>query len=187
MKKEKTNNRSVVFTTFRKKLLSFISYRVSSAEDAEDILQDIFVRFLQTEENVSVEKISAWLYKVARNRIIDYWRKKGKTTRLVPSGDDDDGDASLKEITNILIEKDANPEKEYLRKIIWEEIENALEELPLNQKNVFEQTEFENKSYEELAQESNVSVSTLLSRKHYAVLFLRKRLKNIYEMILYED
>jgi DNA-directed RNA polymerase specialized sigma24 family protein len=72
MKKEKTNNRSIVFTTFRKKLLSFISYRVSSAEDAEDILQDIFVRFLQTEENVSVEKISAWLYKVARNRIIDY-------------------------------------------------------------------------------------------------------------------
>lgn len=186
MKSKKKNNLTAVFNTFRQKLLSFITYRVSSEEDAEDLLQDIFLRFAQTEETVSVEKISAWLYKVARNRIIDYWRKKKETTLLPPSGEEED-DLPLKEITNILIEEEANPEQEYLRKCIWEEIESALYELPEEQREVFEQTEFENKSYEEIASECHVPVKTLLSRKHYAVIFLRKRLKKIYETILYTD
>jgi len=187
MKQAEKNNLTTVFTAFRQKLLTFIASKVSSEEDAEDLLQDVFLRFLQTEESVSIEKISAWLYKVARNRIIDYWRKKGETTLLTSSDEDNEDDISLKEITNILIEKEANPEQEYLRKFIWEEIENALCELPKEQRFVFEQTEFENKSYEELASDLNVPVKTLLSRKHYAVLFLRKKLEKIYKMILYTD
>jgi RNA polymerase sigma factor (sigma-70 family) len=186
MKQAGKNNVTAIFTALQQKLLTFIANRVSSEEDAEDLLQDVFLRFLQTEENVSIEKISAWLYKVARNRIIDYWRKKRETNIPAPSDDEDD-ETAIKEITDILIEKDANPEQEYLRNFIWEEIENAMDELPKEQREVFEQTELENKSYQELALDSKVSIKTLLSRKHYAVLFLRKRLKKIYEMVLYTD
>lgn len=187
MKLTGKNNPTAIFTAFRQKLLTFITCRVSSEEDAEDLLQDVFLRFLQTEENVSIEQISAWLYKVTRNRITDYRRKKGETALSAPSDNEDEDDVPLKEITNILIEKDADPEQEYLRKFIWEEIEKALDELPKEQRDVFEQTEFENKSYEDIASTSGVQVKTLLSRKHYAVTFLRKRLKKIYEMILYTD
>ena len=187
MKQAGKNNLTTVFTTFRQKLLTFITCRVSSEEDAEDLLQDVFLRLLQTEENVSVEQISAWLHKVARNRIIDYRRKKGETSLSAPSDDESQDDIPLKQITDILIENGADPEQEYLRKFIWEEIEKALDELPKEQRDVFEQTEFENKAYEDIASASGVPLKTLLSRKHYAVVSLRKRLKKIYEMILYTD
>lgn len=178
------DNLTTVFTTFRQKLLTFITCRVSS-ERCRRSSSGCFLRLLQTEENVSVEQISAWLYKVARNRIIDYRRKKGETSLSAPSDGQDD--IPLKQITDILIENGADPEQEYLRKFIWEEIEKALNELPKEQREVFEQTEFENKSYEDIASASGVPLKTLLSRKHYAVVSLRKRLKKIYEIILYTD
>ncbi|MCI2082925.1 MAG: RNA polymerase sigma factor [Bacteroidales bacterium] len=189
MKQAGKNNLANVFTTFRQQLLNFIRCRISSEEDANDLLQDVFLSFLQTEENESIEKISSWLYRVTRNRIIDYRRKKGMATLNEPYYDEEEHDGDdlpVKEITGILMENDGYPEDELLRKLIWEEIEDALDELPKEQREIFEQTEFENKSYNDIAAATNVPINTLLSRKHYAVLYLRKRLKQIYEAILYD-
>jgi RNA polymerase sigma factor (sigma-70 family) len=181
------NNLNDIFITFRKKLLSFIRSRISSEEDAKDLLQDVFLRFLQTEEKITIEQVSAWLYKVTKNRITDYRRKIREEKLPSITKQTDDQNVFFKEITDILIEKDANPDQQYLRNLIWEEIEQAMDELPEEQRNVFEETEINGKSYKEIASATGISVKTLLSRKHYAVLYLRGRLKEIYESVLYDN
>jgi RNA polymerase sigma factor (sigma-70 family) len=180
------NNFNDIFITFRKRLLTFIKSRISSEEDAKDLLQDVYLRFLQTEDKTTIEQVYAWLYKVTKNRITDYRRKK-REERLPATDPTDDDDVFLKEITDILIEKDANPDQQYLRDVIWEEIEQAMSELPEEQREIFEETEINGKSYKEIASSTGIPIKTLLSRKHYAVLYLRNRLKEIYRSVLYND
>jgi RNA polymerase sigma factor (sigma-70 family) len=167
------------FRTYGKRIANFIRKRVSSAEDAEDILSEVFYQLSRMDGLAKpVEQVSAWLYRVARNRIINWYEKK-KNEPLPVSADDEDDDI-LADFADVLFSADSTPETEYLRSLIWAEIETALVELPPEQREVFEQTEFLNIPVKEISKITGTPVNTLLSRKHYAVLRLRERLKHLY-------
>ncbi len=160
------------------RLWSFIRRRVPDAGDAEDILQDVFYELVEAYRAMQpIEQVGAWLFRVARNRITDRFRKKKPelfTDQAVA------GEESLS-FEDLLPSPDAGPEAEYARSVMLEELEDALDELPDEQREVFLATEFEGYSFREIAEESGVSINTLLSRKRYAVQYLRRRLQKVYE------
>lgn len=161
----------------RSKLGSFIRRRVADQTDAEDILQDVFQEFIQAYRLPEpIEQVSAWLFRVARNRIIDRFRKK-KESRLDDIADEDGDDYRL---DLLLPSADAGPEQAYHRAVLLEQLQAALEELPPNQRDVFIAHELDGLSFKEMALASGLSINTLLARKRYAVLHLRARLQNIY-------
>lgn len=167
------------------RLKSFIRKRVSNKEDAEDILQDVFYQLTKVFEDTAspIEQVTAWLYRVARNTIINKGKKKHEEEFPV-SGYDEEGDI-LKDFSEILFNDDnPTPETEYLRSLVWQELETALSELPLEQREAFELTELDGLSVKDVALSMNIPVNTLLSRKHYAVKYLRKRLEWLYNDIL---
>jgi RNA polymerase sigma factor (sigma-70 family) len=178
--------------TFRKekgRLLSFIRNRVSSTEEAEDILQDVFYQFVSGFEAIgSIERIPSWLYSVARNKIIDRYRRNAvrpRTASLVGSlTGGEDAPLTLQEI---LPDLGNTPEGTMLRDAIWEEIMLALEELPAEQREIFIQNEIEEQSFREIAERTGISINTLLSRKRYAILALRKRLQRFYNDVIGEE
>ncbi len=178
--------------TFRKergKLLSFIRGRVSSAEEAEDILQDVFYQFVAGFEAIeSMDRVTSWLYSVARNKIIDRYRRdasRPKTTTLDGStSQEDDAPLTLQEI---LPDLGNTPEGTLLRDAIWDEIMVALDELPAEQREIFIQNEIEEQGFREIAERTGVSINTLLSRKRYAILALRKRLQKFYDDVIGEE
>jgi RNA polymerase sigma factor (sigma-70 family) len=176
-------NVAEAFNTYGKRLSDFIRKRVSSSEDAEDILSEVFYQ-LSRMDNLAkpVEQVSAWLYRVARNHIINWYAKK-KNEPLLTSTDEED-DNMLADFADVLCSHDSTPESEYLRSCVLSEIEAALAELPPEQREVFEQTELLDIPVKEIARITGTSVNTLLSRKHYAVLRLRKRLRNLYEEVV---
>src|SRR5204863_1446558 len=164
---------------------AFIRKRVSSREDADDILQDVFYQLAKVDTVMNpIEQVAAWLYRVARNMIINKQIKKHEEE--LPSFRNDD-DEVLNDFSEILFGKQtsASPETEYLRSLVWVELENALSELPPEQREVFEKNELDGLSFKEISQETGVAVNTLLSRKRYAVLHLSKRLAELYEDIIY--
>jgi RNA polymerase sigma factor (sigma-70 family) len=174
------------FTSFRRKLLNFVRSRVSRIEDAEDILQDVFYQFSRVNDMVNpIENISSWLYRAARNRIIDHRRKK-KDEPLPASYDEDNDEYIFDEIADIIYGEEATPETEMLRSLVFEEIQTALADLPEEQREVFEMTELLDYSVKETAEKTHTPVNTVLSRKHYAVKFLRKRLEELYGDIMVE-
>jgi RNA polymerase sigma factor (sigma-70 family) len=166
------------------RLRNFIRRRVDDEEDAEDILQDVFYELIEAYRLTKpIEQVGAWLYRVARNRIIDRFRKKkpeSLSADTVPENDEGDR-LSLEEL---LPSPDAGPEATYARSVLLEELEEALDELPEEQREAFVAHEFEGISFKQLAAETGISVNTLLSRKHHAVLYLRRRLQSIYEEFL---
>lgn len=172
-----------------RKLKYFISGRISSAEDASDILQEVFYQFARADYlSSSIEQVEAWLYAVARNQIID-WRKKKKPLLIsdqVSSArkTDTEEDILSEEINDILFENPQTPEDELLHSMIWSELEAALGEIPEEQRKAFELTELEGLSFKEISAMTGVQVNTLISRKRYAVLYLRERLKILYEELL---
>ena len=169
-----------IFKSYRQKLLNFIRGQVNQIEDAEDILQDVFYQFSRVNNLIDpIENISAWLYRAARNKIIDHRRKK-KDEPLPSSYDEDNDDYIFDEIADIIYGKEATPETEMLRSLVFEEIQTALADLPKEQREVFEMTELLGFSVKETAKKTNTPVNTVLSRKHYAVKFLRKRLEELY-------
>jgi RNA polymerase sigma factor (sigma-70 family) len=164
----------------RPRLRSFIRRRVRDEGEAEDILQDVFSELVEAYRLMKpIEQAGAWLFRVARNRIIDKFRRNG---REVLSADlqsaSEDEPLILEEL---LASPDAGPEAEYARTVLMEEIESALDELPEEQLQVFVAHEIEGRSFKELAAETGVNVNTLLSRKRYAVMHLRKRLEAIHK------
>lgn len=165
------------------RLKSFIRKRVASREDADDVLQDVFYQMVKyIDEAVSpIVEVSSWLYKVAQNTIINRYKKK-KELQLPEYLYSEQDDAFFGAFSEILLGTDesSSPEMEYLRSMVWTELENALSELPIEQRDVFEKTELEGLSVKELSKVTGVSVNTLLSRKHYAVVHLRKRLYDLY-------
>lgn len=178
--------------TFRKekgRLLSFIRNRVSSTEEAEDILQDVFYQFVSGFEAIgSIDRIPSWLYSVARNKIIDRYRRNAVRPRTASfegslSGEED-APLTLQEI---LPDLGNTPEGTLLRDAIWEEIMLALEELPAEQREIFIQNEIEEQGFREIAERTGVSINTLLSRKRYAILALRKRLQRFYNDVIGEE
>jgi len=162
------------------RLRNFIRRRVEDAGDAEDILQDVFSELVEAYRLMHpVEQVGAWLYRVARNRIIDWFRRKrpGPLGEQSASGADEEDALTLEDL---LPSPDASPEAAYTRSVLLEEIEAALDELPPGQREVFLAHEIEGRSFKEMAESTGLSVNTLLSRKHYAVLHLRRRLRQIY-------
>jgi RNA polymerase sigma factor (sigma-70 family) len=164
----------------RSRLRNFIRKRVLDPRDAEDILQDVFFELVEANRLLMpIDHVTGWLFRVARNRIIDLFRKKQPESinKSVASDDYED----LLQLEDLLPSSDASPEALYLRNAILEEFELALDELPEEQRRVFVAHEIEGQSFKEISQETGVSVNTLLSRKRYAVLHLRERLRTIYD------
>ena len=175
-------NRRISETVAREqaRLRNFIRRRVPDRGDAEDILQDVFSELVQAYRLMQpIEQAGAWLFRVARNRITDLFRKKKPEALADQRVLAADGEALTLE--DLLPSKDGGPEEAYLRALLLEELEEALDELPEEQREVFVAHEFEGRSFAEIAEETGLSVNTLLSRKHYAVLHLRLRLENTYE------
>lgn len=166
---------------YRSRLLDFIRPRVATPEDAEDIVQEVFYEFSEAVRMMQpIEQLTSWLYTVARNRITDLYRKKKATPFSFLASEDDDGDFAS-EIGSLLLEDDASPESEYLRSLVWQQLGEALAELPKEQREVFELHELQGVSFKEISKRTGESVNTLLSRKRYAVLHLRERLRELYE------
>jgi RNA polymerase sigma factor (sigma-70 family) len=162
------------------RLRNFIRRRVTEDADVEDILQDVFSELVEAYRLMQpIEQVSAWLFRVARNRITDLFRKR-KTEALsdLPTTGDDEEMLGLAEL---LPSMEVGPEAVYVRGVLLEELESALEELPAEQREAFIAHELEGRSFKQLSAETGVSVNTLLGRKHYAVLHLRKRLQAIYD------
>jgi RNA polymerase sigma factor (sigma-70 family) len=161
------------------RLKNFIRRRVADEADAEDILQEVFFEFVEAYRLMKpIEQVGAWLFRVARNRIIDRFRRRSRESlREEPVNEDGERVA----LEDLLPSPDAGPEAEYARSVLLAALDDAIDELPEEQREVFIAHEIEGRSFKELAEETGLSVNTLLSRKHYAVLRLRERLKNIYE------
>jgi len=174
----------------RSRLSNFIRKRVADEADVEDLLQEVFYELVRANRLLMpIEYVTGWLYRVARNRITDLFRKK-KPQTFTDTGasvgdEEDDGpqDDWLK-IEDLLPSPEAGPDAAYVRHLLLEEMEAALAELPAEQREVFIAHELEGRSFKELAAESGVSINTLLSRKRYAVLHLRERLQNTYEELI---
>jgi RNA polymerase sigma factor (sigma-70 family) len=165
----------------RVRLRRFIRSRVADQADAEDILQDVFYELVEAYRMMKpVEEVTAWLYRVARNRIIDLFRRKSREDqRFAPAPMQ--GGGELLWPVDLLPAAEAGPEAAYARNVLLEELEDALDELPEEQRDVFIAHELMGFSFKEIAAESGASVNTLLSRKHYAVMHLRERLQSIYD------
>jgi RNA polymerase sigma factor (sigma-70 family) len=171
---------SEVVTREQSRLRNFIRRRVMDPRDAEDILQDVFYQLMEANRLLMpIEHVTGWLFRVARNRITDLFRKKKPESFSETSVADEDGE--LLHLEDLLPTPDAGPEALYARNVLLEELELALDELPEEQREMFVAHELEGRSFKEMAAETGLSVNTLLSRKRYAVLHLRERLQSIYD------
>ncbi len=175
------NNITHIIKTMSRRLFGFIKKRVASTEDAEDILQEVFYQFAGSTE--PIKQASSWLYTVAGNKIKDSYRKKKLPLAddIFPASDAEGDNFNWQEI---LLPSSDNPETEYLRNIFWDELQLALDELPAEQREVFIDHEMNGTSFKEMEEKTGVSVATLLSRKRYAVLHLRNRLRSTRDELL---
>lgn len=164
----------------RARLRNFIRRRVPDPADAEDIVQEVFYELVEANRLLMpIEHVTGWLFRVARNRITDLFRKKKPETFTDTAVEDEDGE--VLRVEDLLPSPDAGPEALYFRNVLLDELELALDELPEEQRDVFVAHELEGRSFKEMAAETGVSVNTLLSRKRYAVLHLRERLQDIHD------
>jgi RNA polymerase sigma factor (sigma-70 family) len=166
----------------RNRLFAFIRQRVENSTDAEDVLQDVFEELTEAYRlTTPIEQVASWLMRVAKNKIIDRYRKK-KTVALEDqkfSGGDGDDEPLL--IADLLKGNGSSPDSQFDNNLLWNMIEEGLDELPPEQRDVFVWHELDGKSFTEISEETGVSVNTLLSRKRYAVLHLREKLRELYE------
>jgi len=175
-------NINSVINRFGKNLSGFIRRRVTNKPDAEDILQDVWYQFITAGDGEPIEEVGNWLFRVARNKITDSYRKK----KLDLMGDllySEVGEDEL-DFKDLLFDDSGNPETKHLRNLFWKELQRALQELPEEQKNVFVWNELEDIPFKEIAESTGENLNTLISRKRYAVLYLRERLMILYEEIL---
>jgi RNA polymerase sigma factor (sigma-70 family) len=180
---DQDRNINETVTKERGRLLDFIRKRVPEDTDAEDILQDVFYQLVETYRLMKpIEQVTNWLFTVARNRITDLYRKKKpeplSKIRTAFDGDGEEGERL--DLSDILPDGTESPEMADLRGLIMAELQEALSDLPAEQRDVFVMHEVEDKSFNEIAEITGETVNTLLSRKRYAVLYLRKRLQNLY-------
>jgi RNA polymerase sigma factor (sigma-70 family) len=175
-------NIASVISRFGKRLLGFFRQRVGNEADAEDILQDVWHQLTTTVDTEPIEQMSGWLFRVARNKIIDRYRKRRPESleSLLPEGEDTVG----ADLAGILLDDSQSPETANLRALFWKTLEKALDELPEEQRTVFIWNELEGISFKEIAGMTGEKVNTLISRKRYAVLYLREKLENIYHEII---
>lgn len=189
-------NITAVITRFGQRLMGFIRQRVGSEADAEDILQDVWYQLTTTVDTEPIEQISGWLFAVARNKIVDRYRKKKPESLdlLLQSGTgsgwrDGSGNEGASggngpDLAGILLDESSNPETANLRALFWKALQEALEELPEEQRIVFEWHELSGLSFKQIAELTGENVNTLISRKRYAVIHLRERLLTLYHEII---
>jgi len=182
MTEEKNSNIVHAIKTYGQNLLGFIRKRVKSDADAEDIMQDVWYQFSAFVNSEPIEQTGAWLYKVARNKITDKYKKKSETLLddFLGVNDEDEDNLDLKDMLMI---DDSTPENEYVRNLFWDQLFAALDELPEEQRQVFVWHELEDVSFKEISERTGLNTNTLVLRKRYAVLHLRNRLKQLYEEI----
>jgi RNA polymerase sigma factor (sigma-70 family) len=181
MANEQDQRISEVVKREQSRLRNFIRRRVPDPRDAEDILQDVFYKLVEANRLLMpIEHITGWLFRVARNRITDLFRKQ-KPENFSDAAVADENDDELLRLEDLLPSPDAGPDALYARNLLLNELELALDELPEEQREVFVAHELEGRSFKEIAAETGVSLNTLLSRKRYAVLHLRERLQKIYD------
>ncbi|MCU0353226.1 MAG: sigma-70 family RNA polymerase sigma factor [Cytophagales bacterium] len=166
---------------YGKRLFGFIRGRVKSDEDAEDILQEVWYQLSNAVNIDEIEQMSGWLFQVARNKIIDRYRKK--TPDLLEESGRTDEDSDF-DVMDMLLADEGNPETEYIREVFWRELFVALEELPENQRQVFVWNELEDMTLQQIADKTGENLKTVISRKGYAVKHLRKKLETIYYELL---
>ena len=177
---ERDRQISEIIAEERSRLRNFIRRRVPDPADAEDIVQEVFYELVEANRLLMpIEHVTGWLFRVARNRITDLFRKKKPETFGDAAVEDEDG--QLLQIEDLLPSPDAGPEALYARNLLLDELESAVDELPEEQRKVFVAHELEGRSFKEIATQTGVGVNTLLSRKRYAVLHLRERLQSIYD------
>jgi RNA polymerase sigma factor (sigma-70 family) len=180
MAREQDQRIAEVVEREQSRLLNFIRRRVPDPRDAEDILQDVFYRLVEANRLLMpIDHVTGWLFRVARNRITDLFRRKRpESLSAMAYGDEDD---DLRQFEDLLPSPDAGPEALYARNVLIDELATAVDELPADQRAVFIAHELEGRSFKEIAGETGVNVNTLLARKRYAVLRLRQRLQGIYD------
>ena len=174
---------SKVINEYGNRLFRFIRGRVPTNADAEDISQEVWYQLSRVIELDSIEQISGWLFRVARNRITDSYRKQKPDLLEDQNFENEDGSFNFKEI---LMADSVSPEDENLKEIFWEELFEALEELPENQRDVFVWNELEDQTFQEIADRTGENIKTLISRKRYAVQHLRVRLEELYREFFIE-
>lgn len=180
MAHEQDQRISEVVKREQSRLRNFIRRRVPDPRDAEDILQDVFYKLVEANRLLMpIDHVTGWLFRVARNRITDFFRKR-RPESFSDIAIAEEGDELLR-LEELLPSPDAGPEAHYARNVLLDELELAIEELPPEQREVFVAHELEGRSFKQIAAETGVSVNTLLSRKRYAVLHLRRRLQSIYD------
>lgn len=173
-----------IYAEYSPKLLRYIRAQVSSVEDAEDILHDVFYQLARTPADAGfseISRMSSWLYRVARNSVLNFWRKRREVSIETV-------DVVCEDLARTLFcPPQETPDVTYLRSLVWDELEQALTALPPEQSEVFCLTVFDGIPVKEIAQATGVPVATLLSRKHYAVRFLRKRFHELYSSLILQD
>ena len=167
-----------VIKEYNRRLFGFIRGRVSSNADAEDILQDVWYQLSNVVDIDSIEQISGWLFRVARNKVTDNYRKQKTALIEDQAYENEEGDLYLKDI---LMADTSSPEAENLKELFWEELFEALDELPEKQRNVFIWNELEDQTFQQIADRTGDNIKTLISRKRYAVQHLRTRLEALYK------
>lgn len=179
---QRDNDITATVVRERTRLVNFIRRRIRDPNDAEDILQDVFHEFVQAYRlPAPIEQASAWLFRAARNRIVDRFRKKKEEPLIDLSGAHDDDSSGEYRLDLVLPAHDAGPEALYTRTMLLKALQDALDELPPDQREVFIAHELEGRSFKDMATQSGVALNTLLARKRYAVLHLRARLQAIYD------
>lgn len=171
---QKTN----IINQYSKKLLNFIREKTKSLEDAEDILQEVWYQFSRLANIDELENISAWLYSVSRNKITDLYRKKKSDSLEDFTYEDDDGNVDLKDI--LLLDETGHPDLVFFKEMFWDEFNEAINELPENQRLVFIQNEFEDKTLQQIATEQGENLKTIISRKGYVTKHLKNKLLPLY-------
>ena len=172
---------TTIIRDYSSRLFGFIRGRVNTNADAEDIVQDVWYQLSNVADIDTIEQISGWLFRVARNRITDNYRKQKPDLLEDFSYENEEGGFSLKDI---LMAESTSPEDENLKELFWEELFHALDELPEKQRNVFIWNELEDQTFQEIADRTGENIKTLISRKRYATQHLRNRLQNLYEEFL---
>jgi RNA polymerase sigma factor (sigma-70 family) len=179
---QNTNTISSTIQEFGERLFGFVRKKVKTTEDAEDILQEVWYQLSNLDDIAGLDNVSAWLYEVARNKITDKARKKTNLSIEEYGYETDDGEFNFKEI--LLLDDTNNPELSFFKEIFWKEFQQALDELPPNQKEVFVLNEIEDITLQEIADRQGEKLKTIISRKGYAVKHLRNKLEYLYKELV---
>lgn len=183
MSEQRSTSLTSIVQQFGKKLFGFVRGKVKTTEDAEDIIQDVWYQLSNLTNVQDVENVGAWIYQVARNKVTDRYRKKTTDSLENYAYSDEDGEFNFKDI--LLLDDTNNPELGHFKELFWEELMDALDELPSSQREVFVLNELEDFTLQEIADQKGENIKTIISRKGYAVKHLRNKLNHLYNELTF--